>query len=172
MLRRTFASVINALQDKNYPYSNRAWIEQALYKYEWIGRVCDEEMVQAALLTDLIHSTDSTLTEIRSKYGNSIADQVGYLLIEISKANQEDKLELLERLQQGEERLINTKLIIIITDVDNYVNVDNAYAAIEYLDDKLRMVEALQRGYPSIYQKAKESILRKKATYRLSRILS
>lgn len=173
MLRRAFQYAIHAFEDQNYPYSNRAWIEQAMRKIEWVqSQISNEKIVTALLLADVIRASDSTIDVIRSTFGDDIAGQVTSVMLNIdTEADATAKAETLSLLNVLTPAMKKALLITLIIDVENYVNETDYVKAVKFLDDRMSMINVLKDDDDSLYQQARQCVLKQRSTYRFKSVL-
>jgi len=175
MLRRAFQYAVHAIKDLDYPGTDRAWIEQTLRKLEWVKEETNgnEVAMTLVLLEDVIKASDTTIEKIRSVFGDDITDLLQQVLLDIdTAADTQDIFTILNELQQAPEIVKTVKLISLIVHVDNYRNDRYQRRDLNYLDNRLMMIDSLRISGSALQQEARHEVHVQRANYRLSSALS
>jgi len=126
----------------------------------------DENQLIAALFHDVVEDTDVTLSEIRMKFQDDVADLVE-MVTDVAKPGDGNRasrqLMEVEHLKKASPRAQSIKLADIISNVKSIVENDLPFARV-YCKEKLAQVEILTEGDPNLIALARETITQAELT--------
>lgn len=140
-------------------YTGEPYITHPIQVAEIVSRVSHTpEMIAAALLHDVVEDTPVTLDEIRTEFGDTVADLV-YWLTAPSKGFGGTRAQRKEmdrhHMEQAPPEAQTIKLADIIHNTSSIVEKDPEFAVV-YLEEKRLMLDCLLLGDQTLLSEAKK----------------
>ncbi len=124
--------------------------------------VDDELMIAAAYLHDTVEDTAVTIADITIDFGSEVAYLV-FHLSDISKPEDGSRAirKAIDRKHnaKGDARVHTIKLADLIDNSDSIVEHDKKFAEV-YMEEKRLLLEVLEDGHPTLFNRAKNIIKR------------
>ena len=165
-LPRLHRAIIDAAEHhsgQDRKYSNTPYICHPLEVMQIVRTITDDEdMLVAAVLHDLVEDTNATIEFIAKKYGERVAELVGYLT-DVSlpeDGNRETRKNIdLAHTAKATPDAKTIKLADLIHNIESIVNGDPNFAKV-FMMEVSKLMEVLTEGNSELYKRAMDSLLK------------
>lgn len=158
---RRYASKAHAETGQRRKYTDEPYIVHPAAVVELVRSVSHtEEMLAAAWLHDTVEDTASTLNDIRSHFGDTIASLVDMLTNRGDTAGQKRvarKVADFQHSQRASPEAQTIKLADIIDNTRSIIHFDPQFARV-YLIEKRVQIALLTTGNPALWQQAERIV--------------
>lgn len=152
-----FAARAHAAKNQVRKYTGVPYIEHPRAVEELVRSVPHTPVMRAAaFLHDVVEDTDETIDEIRARFGNEVADMVGWLS-DVSKPEDGNRA---RRKQIDREHTaaapadVKTVKLADLIDNSRTITAHDPNFAKVYMVEKRLLLEVLREGDPTLYQMA------------------
>lgn len=158
---RRYATKAHADAGQRRKYTDEPYIVHPAAVVELVRSVTDDEtLLAAAWLHDTVEDTDSTLNDIRSHFGDAVAELVDMLTNRGDQPGQNRtarKVAHFRHTQQASPQAQTIKLADIIDNTRSIVHFDAHFARV-YLIEKRVQIRMLKAGNPTLWRQAEQVI--------------
>jgi len=158
---RKYAEAAHSSIDQRRKYTNDPYIVHPAAVAKLVSTVTDNvEMICAALLHDVVEDTTVTLDQIRSEFGDIVAQLVSELTDVSVLADGNRKIRKAidrEHTRQASPEAKTIKLADLIDNARSITQHDRGFARV-FMEEKRLLLDVLQEGDQSLYIMAEELV--------------